>query len=78
MLPVELHERLLVLGRVRRAVALVARQHVLQVAWPARAQTRERLPPQRVRRDATGEHEVLEARAGAVRRDVLYGERDAP
>lgn len=77
MLPVELHERLLVLGRVGRATLLVAAKHVLQVLLPARAEARERLAPERVGRRAAGEHEVLEAR-GAVRGDVLHGERDAP
>ena len=77
VLPVDPHERLLVLGRVGRAVPLVAAQHVLHVLRPARAEARERVAPERVRRRAAGEHEVLEAR-GTVRGDVLDGERDAP
>ena len=77
MLPVEPHEPLLVLLRVDRALALVAVHHVLVVLRPLLAQVRERRPPQRVRSAAAREDEMLEP-LGLVRRDVLYGERDAP
>jgi len=77
MLLVESQEGLLVLRRVCRAVLLVALEHLLEVARPERAETHECLAPERVRGGAADEDEVLEAR-GAVRGDVLDGERDAP
>ena len=77
MLPIELHESLLVLGRVCRAVLLVAGQCILEILRPPRAQTRQPLAPERVRCGPAGKHEVLKAH-GAVRRDVLDSERDAP
>lgn len=47
------------------------------VLWPSPAQVRERRPPQRVRRSAARQNEVLKS-LSPVRSDVLYGERDAP
>ena len=79
MLPVELHEPLLVLLHVGSALALIAVHHVLVVLRPLLAQVHERHPPQRVRNAVVREDEVLEPMR-PVRRAMysIVSERDAP